>query len=67
MALISRLAATRAVRPARRERPHRDEAVELLDQVGMAAMPDRPARALAYGDVKRVELAIALAGARSCC
>ena len=40
----------------------RDEAVALLDRVGMAADADRPCRELAYGDVKRVELAIALAG-----
>jgi branched-chain amino acid transport system ATP-binding protein len=39
----------------------RDEAIELLDQVGMAAQADRPCSVLAYGDVKRVELAIALA------
>lgn len=39
----------------------RDEALELLDQVGMKADADRPCSALAYGDVKRVELAIALA------
>jgi branched-chain amino acid transport system ATP-binding protein len=40
----------------------RDEAVALLARVGMAADADRPCRELAYGDVKRVELAIALAG-----
>ncbi len=40
---------------------HRARALELLDQVGMAAAADRPSRELAYGDVKRVELAIALA------
>ncbi|MDX2202434.1 MAG: ABC transporter ATP-binding protein [Hyphomicrobiaceae bacterium] len=40
----------------------RDEAVALLDRVGMADAADRPCRELAYGDVKRVELAIALAG-----
>jgi len=39
----------------------RGEALELLDQVGMAAQADRPCSVLAYGDVKRVELAIALA------
>ncbi len=39
----------------------RDEAVALLDAVGLAAMADAPCGALAYGDVKRVELAIALA------
>src|SRR5438105_6488972 len=41
----------------------RDEAHALLDQVGMAAQADRPCSELAYGDVKRVELAIALAHA----
>ena len=40
---------------------HRDRALELLAQVGMADAADRPSRELAYGDVKRVELAIALA------
>jgi branched-chain amino acid transport system ATP-binding protein len=40
----------------------REEAIALLDRVGMAADADRPCRELAYGDVKRVELAIALAG-----
>jgi branched-chain amino acid transport system ATP-binding protein len=40
---------------------HRDRAVALLDQVGMAAAADRACKELAYGDVKRVELAIALA------
>lgn len=39
----------------------RAEALELLAQVGMAAQADRPCGVLAYGDVKRVELAIALA------
>ncbi len=42
---------------------YRDEALRLLDRVGMAADAERPSRELAYGDVKRVELAIALAGA----
>src|SRR5690242_7604442 len=40
---------------------HRDRALELLAQVGMREAADRPSRELAYGDVKRVELAIALA------
>jgi branched-chain amino acid transport system ATP-binding protein len=40
---------------------HRDRALALLDQVGMREVADRPSRELAYGDVKRVELAIALA------
>jgi len=39
----------------------RAEALALLGQVGMAAQADRPCSVLAYGDVKRVELAIALA------
>jgi branched-chain amino acid transport system ATP-binding protein len=41
----------------------RHEALELLAQVGMADAADRACRELAYGDVKRVELAIALANA----
>ena len=40
---------------------HRDEAMALLAEVGMQAQAGRAARELAYGDVKRVELAIALA------
>jgi branched-chain amino acid transport system ATP-binding protein len=39
----------------------RVEALELLDRVGMAAQADRPCSVLAYGDIKRVELAIAMA------
>jgi branched-chain amino acid transport system ATP-binding protein len=40
---------------------HRDRALELLEQVGMKDAAGRPSRELAYGDVKRIELAIALA------
>jgi branched-chain amino acid transport system ATP-binding protein len=40
---------------------HHARALELLDQVGMAYAADQPIRELAYGDIKRVELAIALA------
>jgi branched-chain amino acid transport system ATP-binding protein len=40
---------------------HRAQALGLLQQVGMHEAADRPCRELAYGDVKRVELAIALA------
>jgi len=40
---------------------HADEALALLEQVGMAAHANRACGVLAYGDVKRVELAIALA------
>ena len=48
----------------RRASDHRrDEALALLDQVGMKAQADRPCSVLAYGDVKRVELAIAMANA----
>ncbi len=39
----------------------RADALALLGQVGMAAQADRPCSELAYGDVKRVELAVALA------
>ena len=39
----------------------RAEALALLEQVGMQAQADRPCSELAYGDVKRVELAIAMA------
>lgn len=39
----------------------REEAVALLDRVGMADQADRPANVLAYGDVKRLELAMAIA------
>src|SRR5690606_2526895 len=42
---------------------HRDEADALLRDVGMEDQADRPCAVLAYGDLKRVELAIALAGA----
>jgi branched-chain amino acid transport system ATP-binding protein len=60
MALISHAHETHNLwRPARRL--HRDRALELLAQVGMHEAADRPGRELAYGDVKRVELAIALA------
>jgi branched-chain amino acid transport system ATP-binding protein len=40
---------------------HRDRALQLLEHVGMRAAADRPGRELAYGDIKRIELAIALA------
>jgi branched-chain amino acid transport system ATP-binding protein len=39
----------------------RDEALALLSQVQLQAQADRPCHALAYGDVKRLELAMALA------
>jgi len=37
------------------------EALSLLERVGMADQAQRPSRLLAYGDLKRVELAMALA------
>ena len=48
--------------PWRRTGAHkREQALALLAQVGMAEQAQRPCSVLAYGDVKRVELAIALA------
>ena len=43
------------------ERLYVDEAMELLARVGIAEQAARPCAVLAYGDLKRVELAIALA------
>ena len=60
MALISHADETyRLWRPA--AKMHRARALDLLGQVGMQDAADRPSRELAYGDVKRIELAIALA------
>lgn len=42
---------------------HRKESLDLLAQVGIADAADRACSELAYGDVKRVEIAIALANA----
>jgi len=42
-------------------RQHLDEAMGLLARVGIADQAGRPCAVLAYGDLKRVELAIALA------
>jgi branched-chain amino acid transport system ATP-binding protein len=42
---------------------HVGEANRLLDQVGMLAQAERACGVLAYGDLKRVELAVALANA----
>ena len=41
---------------------HRTEADALLAQVGLESQADRAALVLAYGDLKRLDLAIALAG-----
>ncbi len=61
---LALLAADRlAWRVWRRADGHRvHDALALLAQVGMQAQAARPCSELAYGDVKRVELAIALAG-----
>jgi branched-chain amino acid transport system ATP-binding protein len=60
MALISAQHRTRALwSPA--STMYREEALGLLDGVGMRIDADKPVNQLAYGDVKRVELAIALA------
>ncbi len=40
---------------------YRKQALALLEQVGMADQAGRPCSELAYGDVKRVELAVSLA------
>ena len=42
---------------------YQDEAFQLLELVGMEAQAERPCSVLAYGDLKRVELAVALANA----
>lgn len=46
---------------SRAARAYRDEALELLAAVGLRDRADEPAATLAYGDVKTLELAIALA------
>ncbi len=61
MALLSHHGeAWRLWRPARTQRIA--EAQALLEQTGMAAQAGRAACVLAYGDLKRLELAMALAG-----
>jgi branched-chain amino acid transport system ATP-binding protein len=60
MALLSRDAKLFALWQ-RATRYRRQEACALLAQVELAAQADRPCSALAYGDIKRLELAIALA------
>ena len=60
LALLSHAGrALRAWQPARVQ--FRDAAIALLAQVGMQAQAERAMSVLAYGDVKRVELAMALA------
>jgi branched-chain amino acid transport system ATP-binding protein len=62
MALVSHHRRTRNL-ILRTHALYRQEALGLLERVGMGADADRPVSELAYGDVKRVELAIALAAA----
>jgi branched-chain amino acid transport system ATP-binding protein len=62
MALISHRRRTRALFP-RADRMFVEEAMALLERVGMADQYDRACSVLAYGDLKRVELAVALANA----
>jgi branched-chain amino acid transport system ATP-binding protein len=45
----------------RAHRLHRGEALELLAQVGLGSRADEPCSTLAYGELKTVELAVALA------
>jgi len=44
----------------RAARMQREQALELLDAVGLGELADLPCSTLAYGDIKRVELALAL-------
>ena len=44
----------------RAARMQREQALELLDAVGLSQLADLPCSTLAYGDIKRVELALAL-------
>jgi branched-chain amino acid transport system ATP-binding protein len=60
MALISHHRRLRALWP-RAYAMYVDEAMALLERVGMADQYDRACSVLAYGDLKRVELAVALA------
>ncbi|AWM88563.1 ABC transporter ATP-binding protein [Microvirga sp. 17 mud 1-3] len=61
MALLSHHHESASLWGAARRR-YRNEAMALLSQVGMEQAADRSCAELAYGDVKRAELAIALAG-----
>jgi branched-chain amino acid transport system ATP-binding protein len=61
IALMSRNGETYSFWRSAQDR-HRGEALELLRQVGMADVAEQSSRSLAYGDIKRVEFALALAG-----
>ena len=60
VALIAHAGEQRSV-VARATDLHAGEADALLDRVGMAALADQGCATLAYGDAKRIELALALA------
>ncbi len=60
MALISHHRRSRALWPLA-TRLYRDEALGLLESVSMRDQAERRCNVLAYGDLKRVELAVALA------
>jgi branched-chain amino acid transport system ATP-binding protein len=60
MALISHHRRSRAFWPLA-TRLYREEALALLEAVGMRDQAERRCNVLAYGDLKRVELAVALA------
>ncbi|RYF59928.1 MAG: ABC transporter ATP-binding protein, partial [Comamonadaceae bacterium] len=60
MALVSHQRRVFALWPLA-ARLYRDQAMALLAQVGMTQQAERPCSELAYGDIKRVELAMALA------
>ena len=61
-ALLAHHGRSRALWP-RATRLYRDEAAALLDRVGLGGVAGQVAGALAYGDLKWLELAIALANA----
>jgi len=60
MALISHAGETFSVLSSARGK-HREQAMALLALIGMDSQADRAAGILAYGDLKRLELAVALA------
>ena len=60
MALMSHHGRARALFPLAREL-YREEALALLERVGIRDQAERFCSVLAYGDIKRVELAVALA------
>jgi branched-chain amino acid transport system ATP-binding protein len=60
MVMLSRARALLGIWRSAADR-YRDEAMTLLERVGMADQSERACSLLAYGDLKRVELAMALA------